>query len=125
MTATSARRKQWLFISSRAPWDGSAPLACADLLLAAAVFDQDVSVVFLGAGVLQLLPDQDGSALGTKSFAKLFPALDLYEVRKVYADAAALRKWNLVPGALLLPVEPLDTAMLRTLLAQNGAVYVF
>jgi len=94
-------------------------------MLTAAVFDQDVSVVFLGAGVLQLLPEQDGAALGTKAFTKLFPALDLYEIRKVHADAAALRAWNLDPAALLLPVEPLDTAMLRTLLAQSGAVYVF
>jgi len=117
--------KQWLFISSKAPWHGSAAQACADLLLTAAVFDQDVTLVFLGAGVLQLLPEQDGAALGTKSFTKLYPALELHGVRSVYADAEALSTWNLDPAGLLLPVEPIGSAKLRTLLAQTGAVHVF
>jgi len=117
--------KHWLFISSKAPWHGSAAQSCADLLLAAAIFDQEVSLVFLGAGVLQLLPDQDGAALGTKSFTKLYPALELHGVSNVYAEAEALRTWKLDPASLLLPVEPIGSAKLRTLLAQTGAVYVF
>lgn len=124
-TEASAVRKQWLFVSTQAPLAGGAAAACADLLMTAAVFEQDVGLVFSGAGVLQLLPDQDGTALGQKTFTKLFPALELYDVHRVYAEEAALRAFGLDSTALLVPVTVIGVAELRTLLAQSAAVYVF
>ncbi len=47
-----------------APYGGSLAKTAIDTALAAAAFEQDVSVLFLGAGVLNLVPGQDGHALG-------------------------------------------------------------
>jgi len=124
-TEANAIRKPWLFVSTQAPLAGSAAAACTDLLMTAAVFEQDVGLVLMGDGVLQLLPDQDGIALGQKLFTKLFPALELYDVRRIYAEETALHSHGLDSSALLLPVTVLGAAELRSLLAQSVAVFVF
>lgn len=117
--------KRWLFLSSRLPWTGPAPAACADLLLTAAVFGQQVTLAFIGDGVLQLQSGQDGSGAGQKTLAKQFPAYGMYDVQRICADAAALQQHGLTPADLVIPVAALDNRQLRDLVADSDVVFQF
>jgi tRNA 2-thiouridine synthesizing protein C len=94
-------------------------------MMTAAVFDQSVSVVFCADGVYQLLKAQDGSALEQKTFAQMFPALDLYDIRKIYVVAAALSERGLTQDELLIRVELITDVQLQALVGASKAVYVF
>lgn len=122
---TPASRHSLLFLTCKGPWASSSPAACTDVMMTAAVFEQDVSLVFCGDGVYQLLKQQDGAALGQKTLANIFPALELYDIHRVYAEAAALRQRGLEPADLLIDVQEIGPDELQTLLAQSKAVFVF
>lgn len=122
---SSPQRQSLLFITTRAPWSTAAPAACTDLLLTAGVFEQRVSLVFLGDAVWQLHCHQDGKPLRQKTLADLFPALELYDIRQVYVEAQALQARGLRADTLLIPVRTVDTAALRDLLATHDRSLVF
>jgi tRNA 2-thiouridine synthesizing protein C len=119
------RSKQWLFLSSQGPWASAAPGACLDLLLTAAVFGEDVTLVFIGDGVLQLQTGQDAGGGGQKVLAKQFPAFELYEVNRIFAESAALQHHGLAAADLVLPVAVLDQGQLRTLLDSCDVIFQF
>lgn len=120
-----APRHSLLFLSCKAPWASGAAGACADVMMTAAVFDQDVGLVFCGDGVYQLLANQDGSAIDHKTLANIFPALELYDIHRVYAEAAALRLRGLAREDLLIDVQEIGAEELQSLLAESRTVMVF
>lgn len=87
--------KKILVVLRRSPYGSSLAKASIDLALAMAVFDQCVDLLFVGDGVLQLVPDQDGSELGTRTIGRLLASLPLYDINHVYADGDALSRFNL------------------------------
>ena len=65
------------------------------MALANAVFEQSVDLLFLGDGVLQLLPHQDGQQLNIKSRGRQLASLPLYDINTVYVDAQAAARFQL------------------------------
>jgi tRNA 2-thiouridine synthesizing protein C len=102
----SARRR-FLFLCSLSPWQARSQ-AALDLLMTTAVLGQDVHLCFQGEGVLQLVPEQDGAALGLKTLAQQLPALDLYGDIQCYAEHAALQRYGLALEDLVVPVTVLN-----------------
>lgn len=88
-------KKRLLVIIRHSPYGSSLAKAALDLGLAAAAFDQAVDLLFLGDGVLQLLPDQDSKAVGVKNIGRQLAALPLYDIDSVYVDAQAAASYNL------------------------------
>ncbi len=91
--------KRTLVVSRHAPYGNSRARAALDCLMAAAAFEQDVSLLLLGDGVLQLLPNQSPTE-GTRNHQKMIAALPLYGVETVYADSSALARHGLAAGDL-------------------------
>lgn len=122
-----------VFFSGHAAWSDSSALACLDALMSFAVFEIPVVLVLHGAGVLQALRGQDGTALGLKTLAQRFGALPLYGVTEVLVDAASLTARQLQTGDLLRKeddAEIVDWRLvqreeLARLLADARAVYTF
>ncbi|MGA0805245.1 MAG: DsrE family protein [Pseudohongiellaceae bacterium] len=122
-----------VFISSRAPWSSGAPLACLEALMTTAVFDVPACFVLVGDGVFQLLPDQDGTALGSRNLSKMIGALGLYGIDTIHVDADALAQFGLALDMLLPDVEcesplrlvAIDAPALQQLLAGSKAVLGF
>ena len=85
----SAPRPATLVISRQPPGHSLARSAL-DTTLALAVFDLPVTLLLQGDGVLQLLPEQDGSALGVRSLGKLLDSLPLYDIEQVHVDATRM-----------------------------------
>jgi tRNA 2-thiouridine synthesizing protein C len=91
--------------------------ASLDAALALAAFDQQVEVLFLGDGVLQLLPGQESEAVGVKNIGKLLASLPLYEITSVYVDTEAAERYGLDLSLAPLPCEALDANGVRRLMA--------
>lgn len=120
----SESTKKLTFISRRAPYAEDYPRACLDMVMASAVFEQDVAYVFMGDGVYQLLEDQQADAIRSKSMAAHLGALSLYGVERIYVDAQALEARELAPESLAQPVELVDDAALQALITDSDQVFV-
>jgi tRNA 2-thiouridine synthesizing protein C len=84
-----------LVILRHTPYGSSLAKASIDVAFAAAAFEQPVDLLFLGDGVLQLHPDQDGHPLGVKTIGRQLAALPLYGISRVYVDSEAAARYKL------------------------------
>ncbi len=114
-----------LAIIRHTPYGNSLARTAIDVSLANAAFDQPVELLFMGDGVLQLLPAQDTTALGRKNLARLLASLPLYGIEQVYADAeaAALHRVDLEQSPVA--TMPLEAAAMRALLHKHAHLLGF
>jgi len=114
--------KRFMYVNRRAPYGTIYALECLEIVLVAAAFDQDVSVVFLDDGVCQLKKNQDTTGIGMKNFSKTYGALDDYDVEKIYVEKESLAARGLTADDLVIPVEVLAADDLREVMAQQDVV---
>ena len=114
--------KRFMYVNRKAPYGTIYALECLEVVLIAAAFDQDVSVVFLDDGVYQLKKNQDTTGIGMKNFSKTYGALDDYDVEKIYVEKESLAARGLTADDLVIPVEVLATDDLREVMAQQDVV---
>lgn len=112
------QRKRQLVVIRHSPYGSSLARAALDAALAAAAFDQPVDLLFMGDGVLQLLPDQQSEGLGVKNIGRLLASLPLYGIEQVYADADAVARFGLDLGAAPVPARAVDDTAMRQLLGE-------
>jgi len=112
----STIRKRALLVTRHSPYGGTLARSALDVTLAAAAFDQPVDLLFMGDGVLQLLPAQEGRAHGRKDMARQLAALPLYDIDHVYADAEAAAQYGVELDAAPLAVHPLEPSGIRSLM---------
>jgi tRNA 2-thiouridine synthesizing protein C len=114
--------KRLLVLLRQPPYATGHALEASDIALVAGAFEQPVSVLFEGAGVWQLLKQQQGAALGTRTLGKVLSALPDYEVTALYACAESLADANLTIDDLVLAVTPLSRTEQRALIAAHDVV---
>jgi len=114
--------KRFMYVNRRAPYGTIYALECLEVVLIAAAFDQDVSVVFLEDGVYELKKNQDTTGIGMKNFSKTYRALDDYDVEKIYVEKESLEARGLSADDLVIPVEVLAADELREVMAQQDVV---
>lgn len=114
--------KRFMYVNRKAPYGTIYALECLEVVLIAAAFDQDVSVVFVDDGVCQLKKDQDTTAIGMKNFSNTYRALDDYDVEKIYVEQESLEARGLTEDDLIIPVEVLGAAELSEIMAQQDVV---
>jgi len=114
--------KRFMYVNRRAPYGTIYALECLEVVLIAAAFDQDVSVVFVDDGVCQLKKDQDTAAIGMKNFSKTYRALDDYDVEKIYVEQESLDARGLTEEDLIIPVEVVSAEALSEIMAQQDVV---
>jgi tRNA 2-thiouridine synthesizing protein C len=114
--------KRFMYVNRRAPYGTIYALECLEVVLIAAAFDQDVSVVFLDDGVYQLKKNQDTAAIGMKNFSKTYRALDDYDVEKIYVEQESLLARGLDADDLVIPVQVIAASELREVMAQQDVV---
>ena len=114
--------KRFMYVNRRAPYGTIYALECLEVVLVAAAFDQDVSVVFLDDGVCQLKKNQDTTGIGMKNFSKTYGALDDYDVEKIYVEKESLDERGLTADDLVIPVEVMAAEELRDVMAQQDVV---
>lgn len=114
--------KRFMYVNRRPPYGTIYALECLEVVLIAAAFDQDVSMVFVDDGVYQLKKDQDTTGIGMKNFSKTYRALDDYDVEKIYVEKESLEQRGLSEDDLIIPVEVVTTDGLREIMAQQDVV---
>ena len=114
--------KRILFLLNRTPYGSSYALEAIESILVAGVFDQEVSVLFRGDGLYQLLSDQDGGALGGRTVGKMLGALAEYGVADLFACRPSAERLGLTDASLCLPVTWLDYAEQKRLINRQDVV---
>lgn len=122
---TAAERKRLLLLIRHSPYGSGLARASLDVGLAAAAFDQPVSLLFLGDGVLQLLPEQDSGARGVRNIARLLASLPLYGIEQVYVDADAARRYRLDLAAAPVSALALDSEAISELMRSHDQLLGF
>lgn len=96
-----------------------------ELALTAAAFDQEVSIVFMGDGVCQLLANQDTGQIGIRNFAPTFRTFEDYGIRQVYAEKEALTRYGVGTDDLLIDIELIDTGALSRMMTKQDIILHF
>ena len=117
--------KKFMFVNRKAPYGTIYALESLEVVLIAATFDQDVSLVFLDDGVYELAKQQQPKGIGIKNFSPTYRALEGYDVEKLYVERESLQARGLTEADLLVPVEVLDSAALGALMAEQDVVLSF
>lgn len=114
-----------MFVNRKPPYGTIQALESLEVVLIAATFDQDVSLVFVDDGVYELVKGQDTKAVGIKNFSPSYRALDGYDVEKLYVERESMERRGLTEADLLVPVEVLSSAAMAALMAQQDVVLSF
>jgi tRNA 2-thiouridine synthesizing protein C len=117
LTVATEESRKLLVVVRQPPYHSSLARAALDTALAAAVFDRPVSLLFMGDGVLQLLPCQSSEAIGVRNVGRLLASLPLYEIDSVYADAESAARYGVDLVDTVVPAQALDPSAIRVLLA--------
>ena len=122
---SAATPKSVLVIVRQPPYGGSLARSSLEFALSAATFDQPVSVLFMGDGLLQLIPEQDSAGLGVKNIAKLIKSFPLYELNNLYVDETALLQYGLTPQSLPQQLQVVDNTAIQQLFCQHDHLLSF
>lgn len=87
--------KKFCYINRKAPYGTIYALESLEVVLIAAAFDQDISLVFADDGVYQLTKHQDTEGIGMKNFSRTYTALGDYDIKKVYVEKESLEERGL------------------------------
>ncbi|MBN8507778.1 MAG: sulfurtransferase complex subunit TusC [Burkholderiales bacterium] len=117
--------KKFMFVNRKPPYGTIYALESLEVVLIAATFDQDVSLVFVDDGVYELVKGQDTKGTGIKNHSKTYRALDGYDVEKLYVDRESLEARGLTEGDLIVDVEVLSTTAMADLMAEQDVVLSF
>ena len=114
--------KRFMYVNRKAPYGTIYALECLEVVLVAAAFDQDVSVVFVDDGVYQLKKNQDTTGIGMKNFSNTYHALDDYDVEKIYVEQESLALRGLSADDLIIAVEVISAENLSSIMSQQDVV---
>jgi tRNA 2-thiouridine synthesizing protein C len=94
-------------------------------IMGIAVFEMDVSVVFMDDGVYTLLKGQDPDKLDMKPLGDGFPMLTEFGVSRFYVHDESLQERGLTPDDLLMDVEVVNGAQIAQVLETASKVLPF
>jgi tRNA 2-thiouridine synthesizing protein C len=117
--------KKFMFVNRKAPYGTIHALESLEVVLIAATFDQDVSLVFVDDGVYELVKGQNSKAIGIKNFSPTYRALEGYDVEKLYVERESLDARGLTEKDLLVPVEVLTSTEMAALMGEQDVVLSF
>ena len=94
-------------------------------IMGIAVFEMDISVVFMDDGVFALLKNQDPDQFDMKPLGDGFPMLRDFDVEKFYVHDESLAERGLTADDLVLDVEVVSGAQIAGILDAAGTVLPF
>jgi tRNA 2-thiouridine synthesizing protein C len=117
--------KKFMLVNRKAPYGSIYALESLEVVLIAAAFEQDVSVVFADDGVYQLKKGMQTKAIATKNFSPTYRALEDYDIDKLYVEAESLAARGLKAEDLVTDVKVIDAKTLAGLMEQQDVVLSF
>ena len=117
--------KKLTIIFRRAPHASPHGREALDLALLSASFEQEVSLIFVDEGVLNLVKTQQPELVGAKDFIATFGALPLYDIDTILACEASLQEYGLANTELTIAPSIVASSAIREQLASADEVLVF
>ena len=117
--------KNILIIQRTAPYGSSLAREGIDYVLTSAAYDQNISLLFLGDGVFQLLANQNSKDIQLKNQLSALEVLPLYDVENLYVTEEDLKERNLQAENLGLKVNVISRASVHPLLSKQDHVVGF
>lgn len=111
----SRESSRLLVLIRRGPYGDSLGRAAVDAALAAAAFEQPLDLVFMGDGVLQLVPGQESDGVGRRNLGKLLASLPLYGIETVYAEKTSAERYGLDLEESPVPAHVVDASEIRAM----------
>ncbi|CAH1582852.1 sulfurtransferase complex subunit TusC [Vibrio rotiferianus] len=116
---------QLTYLFRSAPHGSNAGREGVDALLAASAYSEDITVLFFGDGVYQLLLGQDPTGILSKDYAPMLKLFDLYDIEQVFVCADSLAERGLAQADLVIDAEVLRTEQFKDKLQQAGKLLSF
>ena len=117
--------KKFLYVNRRAPHGTVYAHEALEVVLIGAASDQDVCLAFIDDGVFQLKKDQDTSEIYTKNFSKIYSALEMYDVEKLFVEKESLESRGLTENDLSVDVKVIDSNEMKKLMSDSEVVLNF
>lgn len=117
--------KNILVIQRTAPYGSSLAREGIDYVLTSAAYDQNISLLFLGDGVFQLLGKQDSKSIQLKNQLSALEVLPLYDIENLYLTEEDLAERNLSKEQLGLSVNIISRNDVHALIAKQDHVVGF
>ena len=117
--------KRFMLVNRKAPYGTIYALEALEVVLIAAAFDQNVSLVFVDDGVYQIRKGQQTKDIGQKNFSPTYRALGDYDIEKLYVERESLEARGLAADDLLVPVQVLGAVELGALMDEQDVVFSF
>jgi tRNA 2-thiouridine synthesizing protein C len=117
--------KKFMYVNRKAPYGTIYALESLEVVLIAAAFDQDVSLVFMDDGVYQLKKGQDTKGIGMKNFSPTYRALEGYDIEKLYVEKESMESRGLTEADLIVPVEVLGKDELASMMDEQDVIMSF
>ena len=117
--------KKFLFVNRKAPYGSVYALEGLEVVLIAATFDQDCSLVFIDDGVYELVKGQNSKGIGVKNFSPTYRALEGYDIEKLYVERESLETRGLSEDDLLVDVSVLGAAEMAALMDEMDVMISF
>jgi len=126
--------KKCLFIFRNTPYRNSKAQEGIDAAMAASVFDQSITVLFMDEGVWQLHNHQQSRGIKLeiahekverKNIAAQLESFPLYGIKEIYVDGRALKKFALPKKELILNPALANDKKIRSLIASHDVVLTY
>jgi tRNA 2-thiouridine synthesizing protein C len=117
--------KKILLLCRHAPYGNPLSRAALDVALAAAAFDQDLSLLFIDDGVWQLQPGQDAAAINARNLRATLDSLPLYDLEEWHVCGRSLSDRQLAAADLPGKLTVLDDAEIGRFIESHDQVLSF
>lgn len=111
--------KKILYICNKPPHSNLLGKDCIDSAMVSAAFGQEVSLLFLGDGVFQLLNGMDTGEARLKNHCAAIGALEMYDVENTYVCSESLSQRGIQQKNLQASMKPLSTAEIQHLIQSH------
>ncbi len=117
--------KKITIIFRHAPHGSSSSREGLDFALLSASFEQEVSLIFVDDGVLNLLKDQQPTLIGARDFVSTFKALPFYDIENIYSCRLSMSERGLYEDQSLIALKLLEVDEIAEQLNQADEVFVY
>ena len=117
--------KKILFVMRHAPYGTSLAREALEATLAACSFEQQVSVLFLDDGVLQLVDTQQPASIEPKNHNAMLQALPLYDIDQLYVEQHSATTRQLSSEQLPATAQLIDSKAAALLMADCDHIVSF
>jgi tRNA 2-thiouridine synthesizing protein C len=114
-----------LILQRHAPYGSSIAREGLDFILTSAAYDQNLTILFLGDGVFQLLNNQDSKAIELKNHASALEVLPLYDIENLFVIEEDLSERSIEHSQIMDNVNIITRAQGKVIIEQHTKVIGF